>query len=128
MGNLEYRAPLFGSLKGAVFLDAGNIWRIRSIYTQKDIDVMYASGMSPETVQAMIDWFDTMKFKPSRFLKDISLGTGIGLRYDLGFLVIRLDWGFAVHIPCENGISRYFFNVHNFKDLQTVHFAIGYPF
>ncbi len=128
IGNLEYRAPLFGSLKGAVFLDAGNIWRIRSILTQKDIDKMYASGLPQEMVQLMIDWFDTMKFKPSRFLKDISLGTGIGLRYDLGFLVIRLDWGFAVHIPCENGISRYFFNVHNFKDLQTVHLAIGYPF
>jgi hypothetical protein len=128
VGNLEYRAPLFGSLKGAVFLDVGNIWRIRSIFTQKDIDEMYKSGMSPEAVQKMIDWFDTMKFKPSRFLKDLSLGTGIGLRYDLGFLVVRLDWGFAVHIPCENGISRYFFNVKNFKDLQTVHFAIGYPF
>ena len=128
VGNLEYRAPLFGNLKGAVFLDAGNVWRLRSVFTQKDIDEMYNSGMSPESVQKLIDWFDTMKFKPSRFLKDISLGTGIGLRYDLGFLVIRLDWGFAIHIPCENGISRYFFNVHSFKDLQTVHFAIGYPF
>jgi outer membrane translocation and assembly module TamA len=69
-----------------------------------------------------------MEFKPSRFLKDISIGTGIGLRYDLGFLVIRLDWGFAVHIPCENGINRYFFNAHSFKDLQALHFAVGYPF
>ena len=128
VANLEYRAPLFGNLKGAVFLDAGNIWRMRALYTQQDIDDMYKSGMSPEEVRILLDWVDTMEFKPSRFLKDISIGTGIGLRYDLGFLVIRLDWGFAVHIPCENGINRYFFNAHSFKDLQALHFAVGYPF
>jgi hypothetical protein len=69
-----------------------------------------------------------MYFKPSRFFKDIALGTGIGLRYDLGFLVIRLDWGVAIHIPCENGVNRYFFNANRFRDLHTLNFAIGYPF
>ena len=128
VGNLEYRAPLFGNLKGAVFLDAGNIWRMRSLFTDQDIVNMYNSGMDPVEAMILIGWFDTMKFKPSRFLKDIAIGTGIGLRYDLGFLVVRLDWGFAIHAPCLNGIDRYFFNVYNFKDLQTVHFAIGYPF
>ena len=128
VGNLEYRAPLFGNLKGAVFLDAGNIWRMRSLFTDQDIVNMYNSGMDPVEAMILIGWFDTMKFKPSRFLKDIAIGTGIGLRYDLGFLVVRLDWGFAIHAPCMNGIDRYFFNVYNFKDLQTVHFAIGYPF
>jgi outer membrane protein assembly factor BamA len=115
-------------LKGAVFLDAGNIWRMRSLFTQQDIDEMYNAGMDPLEVLVLTTWFDTMKFKPSRFLKDIAIGTGIGLRYDLGFLVVRLDWGFAIHAPCMNGINRYFFNVHGFKDLQTLHFAIGYPF
>ena len=116
VANLEYRMPLFGSLKGAAFLDAGNVWRLK-----KPDDYDSASA-------ELKDWLDDMFFKPSRFLNDIALGTGVGLRYDLGFLVVRLDWGIAIHIPCNNGISRYFFNVNRFRDLHTLHFAIGYPF
>jgi hypothetical protein len=56
-----------------------------------------------------------------------ALGTGIGLRYDLGFLVIRIDWGIAIHCPYDMGKSGYF-NVSSFKEAQTLHFAIGYPF
>ena len=67
-------------------------------------------------------------FKPSRFFEDLAVATGVGLRYDLGFLVIRLDWGLALHVPYTFGISRYFFNAERFKDLHTLHFAIGYPF
>jgi outer membrane protein assembly factor BamA len=116
VANLEYRMPLFGSMKGAVFLDAGNVWRMTKPDDYDSLDPDYK------------EWLDDMFFKPSRFLNDIALGTGIGLRYDLGFLVVRVDWGFAIHIPCNNGIDRYFFNVHRFKDLHTLHFAIGYPF
>ena len=116
VANLEYRMPLFGNMKGAVFLDAGNVWRLKK---PDDYD-----SLAPE----FKDWYDDMFLKGSRFLNDIALGSGIGLRYDLGFLVVRLDWGIAVHLPCNNGISRYFFNVERFRDLHTLHFAIGYPF
>ena len=68
-----------------------------------------------------------MVFKASRFFNDITLATGVGLRYDLGFLVIRLDWGFALHAPYDTGKSGYF-NINSFKDSQALHFAIGYPF
>jgi hypothetical protein len=70
---------------------------------------------------------DQKTFRLSSFLNQIALGAGIGLRYDLGFLVIRLDWGFALHCPYDTGKSGYF-NVTSFKDNQTLHFAIGYPF
>ena len=84
------------------------------------------------TAQELYDankgWVDQMLFKPSRLLSDIAIGTGLGLRYDLGFLVIRLDWGLAIHQPCDNGISRYFFNIERFSDMHTLHFAVGYPF
>ena len=116
VANLEYRMPLFGNMKGAVFLDAGNVWRLKK---PDDYDTI---------APALKEWLDDMYFKPSRFLNDIALGTGIGLRYDMGFLVVRLDWGLAIHLPCNNGISRYFFNVERFRDLHTLHFAIGYPF
>ena len=136
--NLEYRTPLFGNLNGAVFFDAGNVWRMGHLnfeLSEEDIAQLNALDLTEEQEEAFAalllisaNWFDKMYFKPSRFFKDIALGTGIGLRYDMGFLVIRLDWGFAIHIPCDNGINRYFFNVERFRDLHTLHFAIGYPF
>lgn len=105
VGNLEYRTKLFGDLNGAVFLDAGNVWN----FQREEID----EGEYPKS------------FKD--FFNQLALGTGVGLRYDMGFLVIRLDWGLAIHCPYDTGKSGYF-NVPSFKGAHTLHFAIGYPF
>jgi hypothetical protein len=105
VGNLEYRTQLFGDLNGAIFLDAGNVWDFNNDY----ID----GGAFPTSVKSFID--------------QTALGTGIGIRYDMGFLVIRLDWGLAIHCPYDTGKSGYF-NVPSFKNAHTLHFAIGYPF
>ena len=65
---------------------------------------------------------------PLKALRVISrCGTGIGIRYNLDFLVVRLDWGIGLHVPYETGKSG-FFNTDGFKRNQTLHFAIGYPF
>ena len=136
VANLEYRQPLFGNLHGAVFIDIGNTWKLKDPdYSEElaNIEKMYETD--PVKADQMVEdlaftlwWFDLMKYKPSRFFEDIAIGTGIGLRYDLGFLVIRLDWGFAIHNP-EFSLTRTgYFNVGSFKDMQTLHFAIGYPF
>ena len=131
VANLEYRAKLFGNLHGAIFLDIGNVWRLKHMnwgdgLTEEDVTSMTAEEIEEFLVQAI--WYDDMYFKPSKFLNDIAIGTGVGLRYDLGFLVIRLDWGWALHLPCNNGVSGYFFNAQKFSDLHTLNFAIGYPF
>jgi hypothetical protein len=55
------------------------------------------------------------------------VGTGLGIRYDLDFLIIRLDWGVALHVPYETSKSG-FYNIERFKNSHTLHFAIGYPF
>ena len=99
--NLEYRPRMFGNLYGALFLDAGNVWTLRS-----DSD-------RPGAV-----------FKPKNMFKEMAVGTGIGIRYDLDFFVLRLDWGVGLHLPYKNG----FYNFDKFKDSQSLHFAIGYPF
>jgi len=101
--NAELRAHLFGSLYGAVFLDAGNVWLLKP-------DEDYPGG--------------EFSFKN---LKDIAVGTGFGLRYDLQFLVLRLDLGIGLHAPYETSKSG-FFNLEKFKDALNLHFAIGYPF
>lgn len=102
--NVEYRFPILGDLYGATFLDAGNVWLLRKDEARPGGEL-------------------TMK----NFGKSIALGTGVGLRYDLTFLVIRLDMGIALHAPYETGKSGYY-NIPKFKDGLGLHFAIGYPF
>ena len=75
--SVEYRFDMFGSLKGALFVDAGNIWDItNSIFAESQA-----------------------KFSGLQSLKDIAVGAGFGLRYDFSFLVFRLDLGFKMHEP-----------------------------
>lgn len=103
-GNLEYRSRLFGNLHGAVFIDAGNVW------TRHNDD--YRPG-------------GRMKLKS--LLDQLAVGTGVGLRYDLDFFVLRLDWGIGIHLPYDTGKNGYY-NIPKFKDGQSIHLAIGYPF
>lgn len=102
--NIEYRFKLIGKLHGATFLDAGNIWLLRE-------DPSRPGG----------------KFSFKTFGKEIALGTGAGLRYDLTFLVIRLDLGIALHAPYKTDKKGYY-NIPKFKDGLGLHLAIGYPF
>lgn len=126
VGNLEYRFPLFGSLKGATFLDIGNVWRKNDVVEDIDLNLFESENDLDDYLTLKL-FLNNMTFKSSRFLDDIAIGTGVGLRYDLGFLVIRLDWGLAIHTP-RSFVSGYFFNHENFSDAHTLHFAIGYPF
>ncbi|MDE6095874.1 MAG: hypothetical protein K2G52_06765, partial [Muribaculaceae bacterium] len=58
------------------------------------------------------------------FLRDIALGTGVGLRVDIGMMVLRGDLGYGLHVPYEQGA---YFNIP-FKKAFAFHLAIGYPF
>lgn len=102
--NLEYRFNIFGNVYGAAFLDAGNVWTLR--------DDGYRRGG---------------QFKLKNALKEMAVGTGVGLRYDLDFLVLRLDWGVGLHVPYDTGKGG-FYNMPNFKDSHSLHLAVGYPF
>lgn len=101
--NAEYRFPIAGDLHGAVFMDTGNIWLLKN-------DPLRPGG----------------KLQGKSFLKDLALGTGAGLRYDMQMIVLRLDVGYGLHTPYSNGTPHYF-NVA-FRDAFAVHLAIGYPF
>ena len=73
--SIEYRHNIFGFLNGAVFLDAGNVWRLRE------------SGLPGS------------QFKVDQFYRQIALGTGYGFRLDFSFLIIRLDLGLKLYNP-----------------------------
>ncbi|MDE6299310.1 MAG: BamA/TamA family outer membrane protein, partial [Muribaculaceae bacterium] len=101
--NSEYRFPIYSVLHGAAFVDAGNVWLLKN-------DPLRPGG----TLEA------------KTFLREIALGTGVGLRVDIGMMVIRGDLGYGLHTPYRNGTPHYF-NV-KFKDAFAFHLAIGYPF
>ena len=102
--NLEYRFPIIGFLKGALFVDAGNVWLLS--------EDAYRPGA---------------KITTRSFFKDIALGTGIGLRFDFGFIVVRGDLGIGIHYPYETEKSSYY-NMSSFKNSLSLNLAIGYPF
>lgn len=101
--NTEYRFPIISVLHGAAFVDAGNIWLLKR-------DDQRPGGL----------------LEGKTFLKDIALGTGVGLRVDIGVMVIRGDLGYGLHAPYDTGSPGYF-NIP-FKKAFAFHLAIGYPF
>ncbi len=101
--SLEYRYGLFGNVKGAFFIDAGNIWNALD-----DVEDNNAT------------------FNNFSSLKDIAIGTGFGLRYDFGFFVLRSDIGFKTYDPSYRNQNRWL-NDFNFGN-AVYNIGINYPF
>ena len=107
----EYRRKLFSYFDMAVFLDAGNSWMIGRDDARPGADFRY-----------------------DRFYKEIAVGTGVGLRMDFDFLVIRLDLATKALDPARQEGQRWIldnirFNKPFGEKGQTVfNFGIGYPF
>ena len=104
MTNLEYRFPIYKSLKGALFADAGNIWLL-------DEDADQEGG----------------QFAFSDFAKQVALGSGFGLRYDFGFFVFRLDASFKIRDPRRAPSERWFPEKMALSN-TSFNIALGYPF
>ena len=101
--NLEFRFPIVADLHGAAFLDAGNVWLLRPDQQRPGAELNLQN------------------------LKKIAVGTGLGLRYDLDFLVLRFDVGVGLHAPYDTGKSGWY-NMPKFGRSLAYHLAIGYPF
>jgi outer membrane protein assembly factor BamA len=130
MSNLEYRYKLaddfFGSkLKGAVFIDAGNIWRLTQQAHQPNVE-----------------------FRFNNILQSSAMDIGTGLRFDVSFFVFRLDAAFKFKDPQFNGSDQWvlinhfdeLFHTGSFKtaykaansgdnyNFMQLNFGIGMPF
>lgn len=102
--SVEYRTRLFWKFRGAVFVDAGNIWTLRDYKDQP-------GG----------------QFKLDNFYKQFAVAYGLGLRLDLDFFVLRFDGGMKAINPARGGI-RYPIAHPDFRRDFAFHFAVGYPF
>ncbi len=101
--NFEYRVNVVGGFNLGLFVDCGNIW-------------MNGSGEDRESA----------KFEFNDFYKELALNTGIGIRYDVGFFLLRLDWGIKLYNPNLLDQQRWFSQLK--LDQTALHFAIGMPF
>jgi outer membrane protein assembly factor BamA len=112
-GNLELRGRLFeffGDVNYAIFLDAGNVWSLSSTnsYTPGD-------------------------FQWKEFGRQIAVGTGAGIRYDLSYFVLRFDFGLKVYDPY---LQKFVLNEFNWKkpfspsqnNYLNFNLGVGYPF
>ena len=105
--NAEYRFDMFWKLEGALFVDAGNVWSIRTKTNNPDDDGSFITA-------------DT-------FFDRIAANWGLGLRLDFNFLIVRVDWGLKVHDPSAETPwvnPRDWFS----RNGSAVHFGVGYPF
>ncbi len=114
-GNAEYRFDIIDMLKGAFFVDAGNIWLFK-----------------PDTIDR-----PGAEFKWNKFYKQIAIGAGAGARLDFSFFIIRLDWALQIHDPSQAAGEKwifqkkdiYFDTYHTkYRIGSNLNLAIGYPF
>lgn len=109
-GMFEFRSKIYGYFDGAIFIDVGNTWTFNPDLSRPGAN-----------------------FEFNRFYKEIAVGTGVGLRMDFDFLVVRLDMGIKAVDPARPLGQRYildsFFRSFPGQRGQTVfNIGIGYPF
>jgi outer membrane protein assembly factor BamA len=104
--NFEYRFPLIWILRGALFADAGNVW------------TFLKSEDRPGS-----------QFRWNKFMSDVAIGSGLGLRFDLKFFLFRADLGLKMRDPARNPGDRWIFSQkHILASDFAISIAIGYPF
>ena len=104
--NLELRSYLFWKLYGAAFVDAGNIWTLRSYEEQP-------GG------QFLVD----------EFYKQIAVAYGLGLRLNFDYFILRFDMGMKAVNPAYDTQRAHYPLLHpNLGRDFSFHFAVGLPF
>jgi len=122
-GNVEYRQDLFPYVKGALFVDAGNVWLVNADPSR----ATYDSNGNPDGLNG--------QFKFNTFLKQMAVGAGAGIRIDVQFFVIRLDAAYPLVYPYKTtsytaSTGETFGGTPTPTGFQAVklNIAIGYPF
>ena len=101
--NIEYRFKIIGKLDGAIFNDIGNIWNVFD--DTKD---------SKRTFDGFKD------------LNELAIGSGFGMRYNLGYFILRLDTGFKTYNPVLENKDRWFTDFNLKKAVFNI--GLNYPF
>ncbi|MCX6143636.1 MAG: BamA/TamA family outer membrane protein [Ignavibacteriales bacterium] len=109
--NCEYRFPIVSILRGALFVDAGNIWLLQEDPSRPG-----------------------SQFSGKTFFDEVAVGTGFGLRLDLSFFILRFDLAFPLRIPSMPSGERWVMSKIDFgnpswrKNNLVLNVGIGYPY
>lgn len=104
--NFELRRKLYSFIEGAYFVDAGNVWLLSE-------DKNRPGG----------------EFKFFKSVPEIAVGTGVGLRLNFTFIIVRLDVAFKAWDPVHPISDRFvLFKFDNKNNLPIYNFSLGYPF
>ena len=127
---IEYRLDIFWRLKGAVFLDGGNIWTLgydpsrcgSQFLFKRKIFTDCSTGVDPVN---------------DPFYKQIALGGGMGFRFDFTYVILGLDLGVKLRNPyptirkedgsAQEGLYWENFKGFGFRDI-SFNLVLGYPF
>jgi hypothetical protein len=102
--NAEYRFAIYRFWKGALFMDAGNVWFMKE---------------NPQ--------FPGGEFRMNSFYRDMAIGAGTGIRLDFDFFILRVDAAFPVRDPSLASGNRWIASWPGFSD-WNFNLGIGYPF
>jgi outer membrane protein insertion porin family len=103
--NLECRFKMTKVINGALFIDAGNIWLLNPDESRPGAEFHFKT-----------------------FADQIAVGTGVGLRFDFSFFILRTDFGFPVRMAYPTDGSNWIGSSKDFFDHGIFNLAIGYPF
>jgi outer membrane protein insertion porin family len=103
--NAEYRIKMFWLLEGATFLDIGNVWILK-----EDINRPGAN------------------LTARNFFKDLAVGSGLGLRLNIDFFIVRFDLGIKVKNPFPDLNTGSYWAMGNFRQMTNPNLAINYSF
>lgn len=102
--NIEYRIPFNDMYEGALFTDIGNTWSLRN----------FNDGFGDE-------------FKFNKFLGQVGIGSGFGLRVNIAYITLRLDLAYKMYDPNKPDGERW--RLKYFQPFKpTLNIAFGYPF
>ena len=117
--NIEYRFPIYSIFNAAVFTDIGNVWTLRGGSTDEND-------------------YGVFKFNQGKFINDLAIAGGLGLRMDLSFFVIRLDLAIPLRDPAidpdlgdPNSNDKWVYQNFNgpwFRNNIQLNIGVGYPF
>lgn len=102
--NIEFRVPFNDMYEGALFTDIGNTWSLKN----------YNDGYGDE-------------FKFNKFLSQVGVGSGFGLRVNVAYITLRLDLAYKMYDPNKPAGDRW--RLKYFQPFKpTLNIAFGYPF
>lgn len=104
--NMELRQKIYRFIEGAYFVDAGNVWLITADKTKPGGE-----------------------FKGFKSFPEIAVGTGLGVRLNFTFIIVRLDVAIKAWDPAYPVDQRFvLFNFENKNNRPIYNFSLGYPF